>query len=78
MQNESYISGCSAIDLEQIKKKYYSKNRRIEIELFISNQDIEINTDENGSLNILRKYNKCILNLTNKARATGFSDNPVR
>jgi len=64
--------------LEPINKKNYNKNRRIERGLFVSNEDIKINADINGSLNILRKYDKCIPRLINEARDNGFLDNPIR
>lgn len=78
MQNEAYTSGCSALDLEPINKKHYNKNRRIERGLFASNNGIKINADINGSLNILRKYNKCTPRLVKQARDNGFLDNPIR
>lgn len=78
MQNEAYTSGCSALDLEPINKKYYNKNRRIKRGLFISDTGIIINADINGSLNILRKYNKCTPRLVKQARDNGFLDNPIR
>lgn len=77
MQNEAYTSGCSALDLEPINKKYYNKNRRIKRGLFISDTGITINADINGSLNILRKYNKCTSRLVKQARDNGFLDNPI-
>ena len=78
IQNEAYTSGCSAIDLESIGKKHYNKNRRIERGLFVSNNNIKINADINGSLNILRKYNKCTPRLVSEARDNGFLNNPIR
>ena len=78
MQNEAYTSGCSALDLESINEKHYDKNRRIERGLFVSNSSIKINADINGSLNILRKYNKCTPRLVKQARDNGFLDNPIR
>ena len=78
MQNEAYTSGCSALDLEPINEKHYDKNRRIERGLFVSNNSIKINADINGSLNILRKYNKCTPRLVKQARDNGFLDNPIR
>jgi IS605 OrfB family transposase len=78
--NESYSSGCSALDLENINKKYYDKSRRVERGLFKSNDGININADVNGSLNILRKYLKyqCIPELVSKARDNGYVNNPLR
>lgn len=78
--NEAYTSGCSAIDLEKLNKSNYDKSRRIKRGLFKTNEDILINSDQNGSLNILRKYlnDKCILRPVKKARDNGFVDNPER
>ena len=78
MQNESYTSGCSAIDEEEVSKKYYNKSRRIERGLFVSNQGIKINADQNGSINILRKYIKCSPKYLSDMRDNGYVDNPIR
>ena len=76
MQDESYTSGCSALDLEEIGSTTYNKSRRIFRGLFVSNKGIKINADINGAINILRKYNKCIPRLI--AMDNGFLDNPIR
>lgn len=78
--NESYTSGCSAIDLEKLNKSNYNKSRRITRGLFKTNQGILINSDQNGSLNILRKYlkDKCIPELVNQARDNGVVNPPER
>ncbi len=77
--NESYTSGCSAIDLEEINRKNYDKSRRIKRGLFRTNAGIEINADVNGSLNILRKYKKeCIPELVKQARDNGVVFPPSR
>ena len=55
---ETYTSGVSAIDNEEIIKENYNKKRRITRGIFITNNNIKINADINGSLNILRKYIK--------------------
>lgn len=78
LQNESYTSGVSAIDLEPVDKVYYYKNRRIVRGLFESNAGILINADINGSLNILRKYNNVVPELVIKVRDNGLVDNPIR
>jgi putative transposase len=77
-QEESYTSGCSALDLEEINKQNYNKSRRIQRGLFISNSGILINADVNGSLNILRKYSKRIPRAVESVRDNGFLDNPLR
>lgn len=75
---ESYTSGCSALDLEPISKKYYNKNRRVYRGLFKSNTGILINADVNGSLNILRKYDNSIPELIKLARGKGYVNNPIK
>ena len=77
LQEESYTSGCSAIDLEPITKKYYEKSRRIARGLFQSTYGI-VNADINGSLNILRKAEKCIPDLVNTMRDKGNWTHPQR
>lgn len=78
--NEAYTSGCSAIDLEKIDKFNYDKSRRFKRGLFKTNSNILINSDVNGSLNILRKFtkDKCSLRPINVARDNGFVSNPKR
>ncbi|MEJ6949433.1 RNA-guided endonuclease InsQ/TnpB family protein [Natronospora cellulosivora (SeqCode)] len=78
--NESYTSGCSALDLEEMNKENYNKSRRIKRGLFRSNTGLIINADVNGSLNIMRKYldNKCIPELVNQARDNGVVNPPSR
>ena len=77
-QNEAYTSGCSALDLEEVNKTNYNKNRRIKRGLFKSNENILINADVNGSLNILRKFlkTKCIPKLIIVVRDNGYVDYP--
>ncbi|MCW6059640.1 transposase [Clostridium sporogenes] len=77
LQEESYTSGCSAIDLEPVTKKYYNKSRRITRGLFKSGHGI-LNADINGSLNILRKSEKCIPDLVNAMRDKGNWTHPQR
>lgn len=76
-QEESYTSGCSALDLEDITKKNYNKSRRIVRGLFLSGYGL-INSDINGSLNILRKSEKCIPDLINLKRDNGKLGSPKR
>ena len=52
---ESYTSGCSFLDKEEINKDNYDKTRRIKRGLFKSNEDILINSDVNGAYNIIKK-----------------------
>ncbi|WP_454055237.1 RNA-guided endonuclease InsQ/TnpB family protein [Clostridium sp. Marseille-Q7071] len=76
-QEESYTSGCSALDLEPITKKNYDKSRRIVRGLFVSSYGL-INSDVNGSLNILRKSEKCIPELVRAMRDKGKLNSPKR
>lgn len=52
---ESYTSGCSFLDNEELNKNTYDKSRRIKRGLFKSNQGILINSDVNGAYNIIKK-----------------------
>ena len=54
-QEESYTSKCSSIDLEDIKKHDNYIGKRIKRGLFMTGEGKLINSDVNGSLNILRK-----------------------
>ena len=77
---ENYTSGCSALDLENINKANYDKSRRIVRGLFRSNKGILVNSDVNGSLNILRKYvkDKSIPKLIQSAMDNGGLNSPLR
>ena len=59
--SEKYTSGVSALDREEIIKENYNKKRRISRVIFVTNRGIKINADINGSLNILRKYIKKVV-----------------
>ena len=76
--DESYTSGCSALDLEKLNEDNYDKSRRIERGLFKSDINLTINSDVNGSLNIMRKFNGCIPELVNQARDNGAVNPPER
>lgn len=52
---ESYSSGTSFLDGEEPIKQNYDKSRRIERGLFKTNKGILINSDVNGSLQIMMK-----------------------
>ena len=77
---EDYTSGVSAYDLEPITKQYYNKNRRVKRGLFKTNQGCIINSDINGSLNILRRYIKdnVVPIPILRWRNNGILDMPVR
>lgn len=55
---ESYTSKCDALALEKLGKQEVYSGKRIERGLFKSSNNKVINSDVNGSLNILRKVNK--------------------
>lgn len=61
IQEESYTSKASALDLDAIpvytdgSEKQYFSGKRIKRGLYISGQGIQINADINGASNILRK-----------------------
>lgn len=78
--NEVYTSGCSALDLEKLNKTNYNKSRRVERGLFQSDMNLTINSDVNGSLNIMRKFltKECIPGLINRARDNGVVNPPER
>lgn len=74
---ESYTSKCSFLDNESIEKhKSYLGNRK-QRGLFISKYGRKLNSDVNGSLNIMRKYLKCDRDAVMPADA-GFVYNPVK
>ena len=52
---ESYTSGCSFLDGEEVNKTNYNPGRRIKRGLFRSNKGILINADVNSAYNIIRK-----------------------
>ena len=55
LTNESYTSGTSFLGNEFPKKKFYDKSRRIKRGLFQSNSGKLINSDVNGSFQIMKK-----------------------
>lgn len=55
IQEESYTSKCSFLDLEPITKQTKYLGKRIARGLFITSDGRKINADVNGSYNILRK-----------------------
>lgn len=55
LTEESYTSGTSFLDYETPIKEFYNKHRRIHRGLFKSNLGKMINSDVNGSLQIMKK-----------------------
>jgi len=76
-KEESYTSDCSAFDLEPVTKKYYDKTCRVVRGLFKSNFGL-VNADVNGSLNILRKEEKCIPEIVQTMRDKGSVSSTLR
>lgn len=75
LNEESYTSKCSALDLESIQKHSEYSGKRIKRGLFKYSKGL-INSDINGSLNILRKVigDDFIKDLSN----IGFVHNPAK
>ena len=55
LNEESYTSKCSALDLEEVCKHEIYLGKRIKRGLFVSSNGTKINADLNGAINILRK-----------------------
>ncbi|QSX09492.1 transposase [Alkalibacter rhizosphaerae] len=68
---EAYTSGVSAYDLEPVEKGSYDKSRRIQRGLFQTQNQQLVNSDINGSLNILRVYDKHVIPMP----VAGWRDN---
>lgn len=79
MQEESYSSSVSSVDLETVTKLYADRSRRIYRGLFKTSLGL-MNADINGSLNILRKYvgEKNNPKLVEQVRDKGFREDPIR
>lgn len=77
--NESYTSSVSSFDLEKVGKSSSDKSRRIVRGLFKTCYGL-VNSDINGSLNILRKYDdyKNIPKLISEVRDKGLRESPIR
>ena len=75
LQEESYTSKCSLVDLEPIEHRDEYVGRRISRGLFKSKDGIIINADINGSGNIMRK---AIPNCLTTNGIEGFVVSPVR
>lgn len=78
LQEESYTSKCSSLDLEPINKHVKYKGKRVKRGLYKTNEGKLINSDVNGACNIIRKH-KCKsggdLSLTD---VSGVINHPVR
>ena len=71
---ESYTSGTSFLDNELPIKDNYNKNRRVFRGLFVSNKGIKINSDVNGSLQIMKKVFPNVFDYG----IEGYGFNPIR
>ena len=74
---EGYTSKCSFLDSEKIGKHDSYAGRRTKRGLFVSGDGTRINSDVNGSYNIMRKYLKCDRDAVRPADV-GFVYNPVK
>lgn len=73
LQEESYTSKCSFLDMEEICKHETYCGKRIKRGLYISKNAVKINADVNGSYNILRKAIPSVFN----HGIEGFVVNPI-
>lgn len=79
MQEEHYTSGVSAYDLEPVNKAYYNKKRRVQRGIFKTNTGLLVNSDINGSLNIMRKYDTNVIPISiGELRDNGCLNHPTR
>lgn len=74
---EAYTSKCSFMDNEAIEHHRKYKGERIRRGLFKTSNGSFINSDVNGSFNIMRKYLKCNSDVVRPTDA-GFVYNPVK
>jgi IS605 OrfB family transposase len=76
---EAYTSGVSAYDLEPVEKSSYDKSRRIQRGLFQTQDQQLVSSDINGSLNILRIYDKHVVPMPIQGwRDNGCLNHPAR
>ena len=73
---EGYTSKCSFLDNESIEKHDEYKGKRIKRGLFQATKCL-INSDVNGSFNIMRKYLKCNCDAV-MPTDVGFVYNPIK
>ena len=78
LQEESYTSKCSSLDLEKINKHETYLGKRLKRGLFSTKDKVMVNADVNGACNIIRKYkgkSDRDLSLTD---VSGVVNHPVR
>lgn len=78
LQEESYTSKCSSLDLEEIKKHDKYSGSRIKRGLFKTKNRVLINADVNGACNILRKYKSKSDSDLSDTDVSGVVNHPVR
>ena len=74
---EGYTSKCSFLDSEEIGRHEAYAGRRTRRGLFVASDGRRINSDVNGSYNIMRKYLKCDRDAVMPADE-GFVYNPIK
>ena len=78
LQEESYTSKCSSLDLEKIEKHEVYLGKRIKRGLFRTKKGKLINADVNGACNILRKYKSKSDGDLSLTDVSGVINHPVR
>lgn len=78
LQEESYTSKCSSLDLEKIEKHEEYLGKRIKRGLFRTKKGKLINADVNGACNILRKYKSKSDGDLSLTDVSGVINHPVR
>jgi putative transposase len=79
LQEESYTSKCSSLDLENVEKQECYLGKRTKRGLFKTKEGIVINADVNGACNIIRKYFKSMLGYDlSYTGVSGVVNHPIR
>jgi IS605 OrfB family transposase len=78
LQEESYTSKCSSLDLEEVKKHEEYKGRRIKRGLFKTFDGILIHADVNGACNVVRKCKSKSGGDLSPTDVSGVINHPVR
>ena len=78
LQEESYTSKCSSLDLEKIEKHEEYLGKRVKRGLFRTKKGKLINADVNGACNILRKYKSKSDGDLSLTDVSGVINHPVR
>lgn len=78
LQEESYTSKCSSLDLEKINKHETYLGKRVNRGLFRTKNNIFINSDVNGACNIIRKYTCKFDSDLSDTDVSGVINHPVR